>query len=62
MEFFVFIFFGLITVEGTYYILTQAFSLDALVLGISLGLISTALLVVNNIRDYEQDKIAKKRT
>ncbi len=61
-ELFVFIFFGPITVIGTYYILTKQFSLDALVLGISLGFISSALLVVNNIRDYEQDKFANKRT
>ncbi|HDZ11240.1 MAG TPA: 1,4-dihydroxy-2-naphthoate polyprenyltransferase [Bacteroidetes bacterium] len=61
-DIFVFVFFGLIAVGGTYYV--QALSIDAVVLlaGIGPGLLSTALLCVNNLRDIENDRKAGKRT
>jgi 1,4-dihydroxy-2-naphthoate octaprenyltransferase len=61
-ELFVFLFFGLVAVNGSYYV--QLEELDALPfwLSISVGLLSTAILVVNNIRDLETDRRAGKRT
>lgn len=61
-EVFVFIFFGLVAVNGSYFV--QLEHLDALPLGlsISLGFMATAILVVNNVRDLETDRRAGKNT
>jgi len=59
---FVFVFFGLIAVGGTYYVQAHAWPLDAVVAGAGLGALSTAILVVNNLRDIETDARAGKRT
>jgi 1,4-dihydroxy-2-naphthoate octaprenyltransferase len=61
-ELFVFLFFGLVAVNGSYYV--QVEDLDALPLGlsISLGFLATAILVVNNVRDIETDRRAGKMT
>jgi 1,4-dihydroxy-2-naphthoate octaprenyltransferase len=61
-EVFVFLFFGLVAVNGSYYV--QLEHLDALPLGLSIavGFLATAILVVNNVRDLETDRRAGKRT
>ncbi|MBK5219443.1 MAG: 1,4-dihydroxy-2-naphthoate polyprenyltransferase [Thermoleophilia bacterium] len=61
-EVFVFLFFGLVAVNGSYYV--QLEQLDALPLGlsISIGFLATAILVVNNVRDLETDRRAGKMT
>ena len=61
-EIFVFLFFGLVAVNGSYYV--QVEQLDALPLGlsISIGFLATAILVVNNVRDVETDRRAGKMT
>jgi 1,4-dihydroxy-2-naphthoate octaprenyltransferase len=61
-EVFVFLFFGLVAVNGSYYV--QVEQLDALPLGlsISVGFLATAILVVNNVRDVETDRRAGKMT
>jgi 1,4-dihydroxy-2-naphthoate polyprenyltransferase len=61
-EIFVFLFFGLVAVNGSYYV--QVEELDALPLGlsISIGFLATAILVVNNVRDIETDRRAGKMT
>jgi 1,4-dihydroxy-2-naphthoate octaprenyltransferase len=61
-EAFVFLFFGLVAVNGSYYV--QVEQLDALPLGISIsvGFLATAILVVNNVRDVETDRRAGKMT
>ncbi len=61
-EFFVFLFFGLVAVNGSYYV--QVEQLDALSLGLSIavGFLATAILVVNNVRDLETDRRAGKMT
>ena len=46
----------------TYYIQTLSFSLLSFLLSVALGLLSVNILVVNNYRDYGQDKVARKRT
>jgi len=58
----VLLFYGVIPVCFTYYVQAGTFSLLSVLLSVSLGLLSTNILVVNNYRDYEQDKIAAKRT
>ena len=61
-ELFVFLFFGLVAVNGSYYV--QLEELDWLPFGLSIpvGLLSTAILVVNNVRDIETDRRAGKHT
>lgn len=59
---FVFLFFGPLATAGTYYLQTASLSLTALLAGIAPGLFSTALLVVNNVRDIEEDRAASKKT
>jgi 1,4-dihydroxy-2-naphthoate octaprenyltransferase len=61
-ELFVFLFFGLVAVNGSYYV--QLERLDWLPFGLSLavGFLATAILVVNNVRDLETDRRAGKLT
>lgn len=59
---FVFVFFGLVAVGGTYWVQGLAWPPDALLAGTGLGALSTAILVVNNLRDVETDAAAGKRT
>jgi 1,4-dihydroxy-2-naphthoate octaprenyltransferase len=61
-EVFVFLFFGLVAVNGSYYV--QVEQLDWLPFGLSLavGCLATAILVVNNVRDLDTDRRAGKRT
>jgi 1,4-dihydroxy-2-naphthoate octaprenyltransferase len=61
-EVFVFLFFGLVAVNGSYYV--QLEELDALPLGLSIaiGFLATAIIVVNNARDIETDRRAGKMT
>jgi 1,4-dihydroxy-2-naphthoate octaprenyltransferase len=61
-EVMVFIFFGLVATLGTTYVQTGAFSQESLFGGIGIGLISCAVLVVNNIRDIATDTLAGKKT
>ena len=58
----VLLFYGIIPVCFTYYIQTLNFSLLSFLLSVALGLLSVNILIVNNYRDYEQDKAARKRT
>lgn len=59
---FVFLFFGLIAVGGTHYVQTLSWPPDAVLAGVGLGALSTAILVVNNLRDIHTDTKAGKRT
>ena len=61
-DLFVFVFFGLVAVAGTCYVQVLEFNPDSLTAGIALGAASTAILVVNNLRDMETDARAGKRT
>ena len=61
-DIFVFIFFGLIAVPGTYYLQSGTVNVLSLYMGIAMGMLSTAILVVNNIRDADMDKLSGKRT
>lgn len=59
---FVFVFFGLVAVGGTYYVQALAWPADAVLAGAGLGALNTAILVVNNLRDVGTDRAAGKRT
>jgi len=59
---FVFLFFGPVATAATYYVQAQLWSPGAIVAGVGLGAFSTAMLVVNNLRDRETDGAAGKRT
>src|SRR5687767_7549122 len=61
-EVFVFLFFGVVAVTGSYFAQTEALDADALVLAVPVGLLASAILVVNNVRDLETDRRAGKRT
>lgn len=61
-ELFVIFFFGLVAVGATYYLQTLRWGADALIAGLALGMLSTVLLAVNNIRDMEGDATTGKRT
>lgn len=58
----VLLFFGLLGVCGTYYLQTHTLSLAIFLPAIATGLLATAVLNINNLRDVEQDKKAGKNT
>ena len=58
----VFIFFGLVATVGSYYVQVEQISSSALLLSIPMGSLSCAILVINNLRDLNQDKLVSKRT
>ncbi len=59
---FVFVFFGLVAVCGTYYLHAGTVSLLAWWASVPVGMLVTAILLVNNVRDIETDRAAGKRT
>lgn len=59
---FVFIFFGLVSVVGCYFLYTKSLSLHIFLPAISIGALSTAVLNLNNLRDHDGDKTAGKNT
>ncbi len=61
-EVFVFAFFGPIAVAGTVYVQSLTWETFALLWGVPLGLLASAILVVNNLRDIPTDAAAGKRT
>lgn len=61
-ELFVMIFFGPIPVYGTLLIMGFETTVPSLIIGAGIAAIATALLVVNNVRDREQDELVAKRT
>jgi len=61
-ELFVFLFFGVLAVVGSAYVQTGSISLLAAAASVPVGLLATAILVLNNLRDIESDRDAGKRT
>ncbi len=59
---FVFVFFGLVAVGGTYYVQALDLAPAALLAGVAMGSLITAILVVNNLRDIDTDAASGKRT
>ncbi|MDH3733423.1 MAG: 1,4-dihydroxy-2-naphthoate polyprenyltransferase, partial [Gemmatimonadota bacterium] len=61
-DLFVFVFFGPVAVAGTVYVQTLEWRPDTLLAGAAVGALTTAILVVNNLRDRPTDAAAGKRT
>lgn len=61
-EIFVFLFFGIVAVAGSYFVQRRGLPWEAFVLAVPVGLLISAILVVNNVRDIDTDRRAGKRT
>jgi 1,4-dihydroxy-2-naphthoate octaprenyltransferase len=61
-ELVVFVFFGPVAVAGTAFVMTHHVTRLALVSSLAMGCLITAILVVNNLRDIDTDRMAGKRT
>lgn len=61
-EVFVFIFFGLVAVNGTYYVQAGRLTAASLMASAAVGLLTVNILVVNNLRDIATDRASGKRT
>jgi 1,4-dihydroxy-2-naphthoate octaprenyltransferase len=61
-ELFVFLFFGVVAVVGSYYVQAEELPWEAFALSVPVGLLASAILVVNNVRDADTDRRAGKRT
>ncbi|MCJ7556279.1 MAG: 1,4-dihydroxy-2-naphthoate polyprenyltransferase [Gammaproteobacteria bacterium] len=61
-DLFVFLFFGLVAVGGTFFVLTGGLSMTAVLGGAILGCLATAVLAANNLRDRKGDRRAGKQT
>jgi 1,4-dihydroxy-2-naphthoate octaprenyltransferase len=61
-ELFVFLFFGIVAVVGSFFVQSQHVNWEAFALAVPVGLIAAAILVVNNTRDIDTDRRAGKRT
>ena len=58
----VFIFFGVVATVGTYYVQTESVSREVLLASFAMGALACAILVLNNLRDLDNDKSAEKKT
>jgi 1,4-dihydroxy-2-naphthoate octaprenyltransferase len=61
-EVFVFLFFGIVAVAGSYFVQVRQLHWEAFALAVPVGLLAAAILVVNNVRDIDTDRRAGKRT
>ena len=61
-ELFVFLFFGVVAVSGSYFVQDERLVWEAFALAVPVGLLAAAILVVNNVRDLDTDRRAGKRT
>lgn len=61
-DLFVFVFFGLVSVLGAYFLQLKVISLTAVAMALVMGLLSVAVLNLNNMRDRESDATVGKRT
>lgn len=61
-DLFVILFFGIVAVSGTFFLHTAGFSLSANIAGLQIGMLSTVLIAINNLRDAPLDKLVGKKT
>ena len=61
-EVFVFLFFGIVAVAGSFFVQVKHLNWEAFALAVPVGLLAAAILVVNNYRDIDSDRRANKRT
>jgi 1,4-dihydroxy-2-naphthoate octaprenyltransferase len=61
-ELFVFLFFGIVAVAGSFFVQVKHLEWEAFALAVPVGLLAAGILVVNNVRDVDTDRRAGKRT
>src|ERR1022692_59919 len=61
-ELFVFLFFGIVAVAGSFFVEVKHLNWEAFALAVPVGLLAAAILIVNNVRDIDTDRRAGKRT
>lgn len=61
-DLFVFLFFGIVAVMGTYYVMALEWSEESFWVSLAIGALATNILVVNNLRDVNTDRVTGKRT
>lgn len=61
-DIFVFVFFGLVSVCGSYFLFTKTFDYDILIPASAIGMLSMAVLNLNNMRDIVNDELSGKKT
>lgn len=61
-ELFVFVFFGVVATAGTTFVQVGLVNLESWISGVAAGLLASAVLISNNLRDLDQDRMAGKRT
>jgi 1,4-dihydroxy-2-naphthoate octaprenyltransferase len=61
-ELFVFLFFGIVAVAGSFFVQVKHLNWEAFALAVPVGLLAAGLLMVNNVRDIDTDRRAGKRT
>jgi 1,4-dihydroxy-2-naphthoate octaprenyltransferase len=61
-EIFVFLFFGIVAVAGSFFVQVRHLDWEAFALAVPVGLLAAAILIVNNVRDIDTDRRAGKRT
>lgn len=61
-DFFVILFFGIVANTGLYFLYSGLWNLEALILGLQLGLLCAVLIAINNLRDHATDSKAQKLT
>lgn len=59
---FVFVFFGLVSVLGSHFLYTKQLDFNLIFAAVSIGVLSVAVLNLNNMRDIENDRVANKNT
>lgn len=61
-DLFVILFFGLVAVMGLFYLHTDMWTPDAVILGLQIGFHATVLIAINNLRDMDGDRLVHKKT
>lgn len=61
-ELFVILFFGLVAVTGSAFVQSGQWHFEAVIAGLQIGMLSTVLIAINNLRDIEEDSKTGKRT
>jgi 1,4-dihydroxy-2-naphthoate octaprenyltransferase len=61
-ELFVFLFFGIVAVVGSFFVQVKHVHWEAFAIAVPVGLLAAAILIVNNVRDIDSDRRAGKRT
>jgi 1,4-dihydroxy-2-naphthoate octaprenyltransferase len=61
-DFFVFLFFGLVSVLGSYYLFTSSINYQLITPACTVGLLSAGVLNLNNMRDINNDRKSQKKT